>query len=140
MAVADSAKRNVVRHYQTNRGFNLVDARPKHRPINGSRRDRAVDDMIDLVILEREYLRKSAANLVEHGHCNQSLSTIQTRHLRGGDGDRVKIVVAEFAGGRFPLGVVSKICAVAVPLAYGRRASEHCLFRRNGNSAAKHWN
>ena len=56
--------------------------------------------VVDLVILQREDFRQPAANFVEHSHGDERLPAVAAGNLRGRDGDGIKIVVAEFAGGR----------------------------------------
>ncbi len=115
MPVANRAKRNVVGQHQADRRLDLVDARPEHRPIHGRRRDRAVHHVIDLVVLQREDFGQPAANFVERGHGHERLPAVESGHLRGRDGDGIKIVVPEFAGRRIALRVVAEVRAVGSP-------------------------
>src|SRR4051794_3892505 len=46
--------------------------------------------------------------------------------------------MTKLARRRAPLGVISKVCTIGIPLTHSRRAREHSLFGRDRNSAAKH--
>ena len=95
---ADRAERNVVGHDQADRRFDLLDRRAEHRAVDGGRGDRAVDHVVDLVVLEREDLGQPAADFVEHGHGHERLPAVVAGELGGRDGDGIEIVVAELAG------------------------------------------
>src|SRR3954465_4704337 len=138
MAVSDGPKWNVMRHHQADRRLDLVGAGAGDGPVYGGRSDSAVDYMIDLMVFKCENFRKTAPNLIEHGHGNERLPAVRSSNLCGSDGDRGKIIVAEFAGCRITLWVIPEVRTVTVPLANSRRTCKHSLFRCYGHSAAKH--
>ena len=129
MPVPNRAKRNVVGDHQPDRRFDLLDRRAQHRPVHGRRRNRPVHHVIDLVVLERKHFGQPAADFVERRHRHERLPAVAAGQLRRGHRDGIEIVVAELAGRRAARRVVAEVRAVGVPLAHGRRAGQHRLFR-----------
>ena len=93
--------------------------------------------MVDLVVLQREDLGQPAADFVEHGHGHERLPAVEPGQLGGGDGDGIKIVVAELAARRAAGRVVAEVRAVGVPLAHGRRAGQHGLLGLHAHGRAE---
>ena len=68
MAVADGAKRNVMGDDQPDRRLDLIHRRAKHCREHDGRRDRAMNDVVDLMFLERKHFGQSAADFVQENH------------------------------------------------------------------------
>ena len=96
-----------------------------------------MDNMIDLVILERKYFGQPSPNFVEQQHGLERLPSVEPSHLGSGDGYRIKIVVPEFAPACASLGVVAEVRAVGIPLAYRRTIGDDRLFRPYDNSRSE---
>jgi hypothetical protein len=96
-----------------------------------------VHDVVDLVGLEAEDLGEAAADLVVADHALRAFAR-RRRHLGGGDGDGVEVVVPELAGGVAALGVVAEVGAVGVPLADGGAVGEDGLLGADEDFGAEH--
>ena len=99
MPVPDRAERNVMRHDQADRRLDLVDVGSQQSREHDRRSDRAMHDVVDLVVLERKNFGQAAADFVEKNHRPNGLFAARAAQLGGGDGDGIEIVVAEFAFG-----------------------------------------
>ena len=117
LAGADGAERNVMRDDQADGRFDLLDRGPQHRAVDGGRGDRAVHDVVDLVVLQREHFGQPAADLVEADHGPQRLPAVEPAQLRGGHGDGIEIVVAELAARVAGARVVAEVRAVGIQFA-----------------------
>src|SRR5689334_4661950 len=93
------AEWNVVREHEPDCRFDLLWRGAENRAIHGCRSDRAVHDVVDLVVLESKNFGKPAADLVERDHgCEQS-PTIEAGDLRSRHCRWVKVVVSKLACG-----------------------------------------
>ena len=131
LAGTDRAKRHVVGDDHADGRLDLLLARALERAVHGSRRDRAVNDVVDLVRLQREYLGQAPADLVEADHRVEGGLAVETFLLRGRHYHRVEVVVAELAGLVAALRAVAEVGAVGVPLAHCRRVGQHRLLGRH---------
>ena len=66
-ARADRAEWNIVRHDEPDGRLDLFRRGAQHGAIGSRRGDRAVDDVVDLVVLQRKHLGQPPANLVQAG-------------------------------------------------------------------------
>lgn len=119
LASADRTERDVVGDDHADRGLDLLGLGPEHRTEDRRRCNGAVDDMVNLVGLEREDLRQTPADLVEAEHGLECVRTVTPGHLGTSDADAVEVVVAKLAGGVTECRVVSKVGAVGIPLTHG---------------------
>src|SRR3954451_144978 len=96
--------------------------------------------MVDFVVLEGEHLGKAAADFVERRHGNKRLPSIEPSDLRGGNGNRIEVVVPELTGSYAAFRVVAKVRAVCVPFAHSRRGGKTRFLGRDSDAAAEHRN
>ena len=128
---ANRAPRDVVGNSHTDRALDLLGGCAHHRAVGRGARDRAVNDVIDLVGLEREDFGEAAADLVDANHAAQRVRAVTPLLLRCGNGDGVEVVVAELARGVAELRVETEVGAVRVPLAHGVRVRDDRLLSGN---------
>jgi len=94
---SDGSERNVMGNKHTDGRFDLFGGGTQQSTISGSRGDGTVDDVINLVGLQREDFSKSASDFINKDQSSSSLFTIDAFILlSGSDNNGVEIVVTEF--------------------------------------------
>mmetsp|Transcript_42830 Transcript_42830/g.64803 ORF Transcript_42830/g.64803 Transcript_42830/m.64803 type:complete len:512 (+) Transcript_42830:15-1550(+) len=139
LASSDGSEWDIVGHGHTDGALDLLGGGSQQGSVDSRRGDGTVDDVVDLVGLEREDLCQAASDLVQADHGPQCLLAADiTGHLGGSDDDAVEVVVAEFAGGvAGDGGIVTEDCAVGVPLANCGGVGDDGLLRRNLHGASE---
>ncbi len=138
LAGPNRAEGNIVGHHQADRRFDLFRRGAQNRAVRSGRADGAVDDMIDLVVLQREDFGQSSANFVQQDHGPQGLSTVETAELRGGHCHRIEVVVAELSFGSVAGRVVAEVRAVGVPLAHRGAVGHHGFLGHHLGARSEH--
>ena len=137
LAVPDRPKRHVMGDRQPNRRFDLLRRRSQHRSIHRRGGNRAMQHVIDLVILQSKTFRQPAANFVQAQHRQHRLPAIQSRLLGCRDHDGIKIVVPKFAALVACSRVVAKVRPVGIEFPHRRTIRQHRLLRRDSNARSK---